>query len=152
MVDLSLCYMPSKHDLAKFTRALGLLKSAKLEYLKTAEGRHSTEVQRFLHRQARLRHHFFQELEVKIRALFANEEVLHISGAQMEQRLVASMTDTQVTDYKSCIEIDNKIIESLNNLEEVEIDTKELLLKLGDAQRSLLSFQKKTNPKSNSWF
>ena len=144
--------MVSNKEIAQLTRALGLLKSAKLEYLKTAEGQHSTEVQRFLHRQVRLRHHFFQDLEVKLRALAPNKQGIHFAAAQMEHRFVSSMSDTLTKDYENCMEIDSKIIETLGSLEEIEIDTQQLLIQLREAQKSLVNFQNKRSLKSDSLF
>ena len=93
--------MAVKLHINQLIRALGLLKSSKLEYLKTAEGRHPTEVQRFLHRQARLRHHYFQELEVQLRSFQQDTDITHIKGVQMEQRLVASLQDSQKTSFEN---------------------------------------------------
>jgi hypothetical protein len=144
--------MLSKTAFQPLVRILGLLKSSKLEYLKTAEGKHSTEVKRFLHRQARLRHHYFQNLEVKIRTITPDNEALHIAGVKMEQRLVASLVESQKTSFESCLEVDKELLGLFENVDISEIPTEDLKAKLKEAIQSLESMQKKTTPKIKSWF
>jgi hypothetical protein len=144
--------MTSKATFRPIVRILGLLKSSKLEYLKTSEGKHSTEVKRFLHRQARLRHHYFQSLELKIRNIAPDTETLNIAGVQMEQRLVASLNESQKTSFESCLEVDNELLSLLENVDISEIPTKDLTGKLKEAIQSLESMQKKAASKINSWF
>lgn len=144
--------MLSKTAFHSLVRILGLLKSSKLEYLKTAEGKHSTEVKRFLHRQARLRHHYFQNLEVKIRTITPDNEALHIAGVKMEQRLVASLVESQKTSFESCLEVDKELLGLFENVDISEIPTEDLKGKLKEAIQSLESMQKKTASKITSWF
>ena len=144
--------MLSKTVFNSLVRILGLLKSSKLEYLKTAEGKHSTEVKRFLHRQARLRHHYFQNLEVKIRTITPDNEALHIAGVKMEQRLVASLVESQKTSFESCLEVDKELLSLFENVDISEIPTEDLKGKLKEAIQSLESMQKKTASKITSWF
>ena len=144
--------MLSKTAFHSLVRILGLLKSSKLEYLKTAEGKHSTEVKRFLHRQARLRHHYFQNLEVKIRTITPDNEALHIAGVKMEQRLVASLVESQKTSFESCLEVDKELLGLFENVDISEIPTEDLKAKLKEAIQSLESMQKKTTTKIKSWF
>ena len=145
--------MAVKLHINQLIRALGLLKSSKLEYLKTAEGRHPTEVQRFLHRQARLRHHYFQELEVQLRSFQQDTDITHIKGVQMEQRLVASLQDSQKTSFKNCLDIDVQIIGLLEGIETTKIQLDSLIQKLKDAVQTLTRFEKKSESRiKSSWF
>ena len=136
--------MAVKLHINQLIRALGLLKSSKLEYLKTAEGRHPTEVQRFLHRQARLRHHYFQELEVQLRSFQQDTDIMHIKGVQMEQRLVASLQDSQKTSFENCLDIDVQIIGLLEGIETTKIQLDSLIQKLKDAVQTLTRFENKS--------
>lgn len=136
--------MAVKLHINQLIRVLGLLKSSKLEYLKTAEGRHSTEVQRFLHRQARLRHHYFQELEVQLRSFHQDTDIMHINGVQMEQRLIASLEDSQKTSFENCLDIDVQIIDLLEIIETTKIQLDSLIQKLKDAVQTLTRFENKS--------
>ena len=136
--------MAVKLHINQLIRVLGLLKSSKLEYLKTAEGRHSTEVQRCLHRQARLRHHNFQELEVQLRSLHQDTDIIHIKGVQMEQRLIASLEDSQKTSFENCLDIDVQIIDLLERIETTKIQLDSLIQKLKDAVQTLTRFENKS--------
>ena len=145
--------MAVKLHINQLIRALGLLKSSKLEYLKTAEGRHPTEVQRFLHRQARLRHHYFRELEVQLRSFQQDTDITHIKGVQMEQRLVASLQDSQKTSFENCLDIDVQIIGLLEGIETTKIQLDSLIQKLKDAVQTLTRFEKKSESRiKSSWF
>ena len=145
--------MAVKLHINQLIRALGLLKSSKLEYLKTAEGRHPTEVQRFLHRQARLRHHYFQELEVQLRSFQQDTDITHIKGVQMEQRLVASLQDSQKTSFENCLDIDVQIIGLLEGIETTKVQLDSLIQKLKDAVQTLTRFEKKSESGiKSSWF
>ena len=135
--------MAVKLHINQLIRVLGLLKSSKLEYLKTAEGRHSTEVQRFLHRQARLRHHYFQELEVQLRSFHQDTDIMHIK-VQMEQRLIASLEDSQKTSFENCLDIDVQIIGLLERIETTKIQLDSLIQKLKDAVQTLTRFENKS--------
>ena len=132
-------------------RILGLLKTSKLEYLKTADGQHPTDTQRFLHKQARLRHHFFQDLELQLRSFFKENETFHLAGIQMEQRLVASLQDSQKTSLENCLEIDSEIQNLLNEIAEEPLDLDELSKTLSE---TIISLEKLTQPmptKTQTW-
>jgi len=144
LIILHLNYLAVKLHINQLIRVLGLLKSSKLEYLKTAEGRHSTEVQRFLHRQARLRHHYFQELEVQLRSFHQDTDIIHIKGVQMEQRLIASLEDSQKTSFENCLDIDVQIIDLLERIETTKIQLDSLIQKLKDAVQTLTRFENKS--------
>ena len=145
--------MAVKLHINQLIRALGLLKSSKLEYLKTADGSHPTEVQRFLHRQARLRHHYFQELEVQLRSFQKDTDITYIKGVQMEQRLVASLQDSQKTSFENCLDIDVQIIGLLEGIETTKIQLDSLIQKLKDAVQTLTRFEKKSESGiKSSWF
>ena len=132
-------------------RVLGLLKSSKLEYLKTVEGQYPTETKRFLHRQARLRHHHFQDLELKIRGQFPEVTTVHLSGVQMEQRLVASLDQNTKTSLEKCLEIDGEIITTLHAINDSEIDTQALEIILNNAITSIEKIQLNQKSQSRSW-
>lgn len=132
--------------LQQYIRILGLLKSSKLEYLKAAEGQHPTEIQRFLHRQARLRHHFFQDLELQLRAQFQDQQPFHLAGIQMEQRLVASLQQSVQPSVEKCIELDTEIVNTLNKLENDGLIIQPLQKDLTEA----ISFLQKLSPKQKS--
>ena len=143
--------MSSATRIDPWVRVLGLLKSSKLEYLKTVEGQYPTDTKRFLHRQARLRHHHFQDLELKIRGQFPEATSLHLSGIQMEQRLVASFDQNTKTSLEKCLEIDREIITILHSIDVTDIDSQALEVILENAITSIEKIQLNQKSQSRSW-
>ena len=143
--------MSSATRIDPWVRVLGLLKSSKLEYLKTVEGQYPTDTKRFLHRQARLRHHHFQDLELKIRGQFPEATSLHLSGIQMEQRLVASLDQNTKTSLEKCLEIDREIITILHSIDVTDIDSQALEVILENAITSIEKIQLNQKSQSRSW-
>ena len=70
----------------------------------------------------------------------------------MEQRLVASLVESQKTSFESCLEVDKELLGLFENVDISEITTEDLKAKLKEAIQSLESMQKKTTPKIKSWF
>ena len=141
--------MSEKFTQQQWIRVLGLLKSSKLEYLKAADGQHTTETQRFLHRQARLRHHFFQDLELQIRSKFEEKESFNLSGIQMEQRLVASLQQsTQLSLLEKCLEIDNEVLGLIERSKNDDIIIQPLLKTLVEAGLFLQKQKEKQEAKT----
>lgn len=144
--------MTEKLTLKHWIRVMGLLKSSKLEYLKTADGQHPTEVQRFLHRQARLRHHFFQDLELQVRAKYEEKEPFQLAGVQIEQRFVTSLQQhTKSSSLEKCAEIDAEILELIERPENDGIIIQPLLNAIQEAGLYLQKIQEKKEAKTKFW-
>ena len=71
----------------------------------------------------------------------------------MEQRLVASLQDSQKTSFENCLDIDVQIIGLLEGIETTKIQLDSLIQKLKDAVQTLTRFEKKSESRiKSSWF
>ena len=121
--------MDAKLHINQLIRALGLLKSSKLEYLKTAEDgilpkyNVSSPTSPFTPS-------LFSGIGSAIAQFPPGCGYSYIKESKMEQRLVASLEDSQKTSFENCLDIDVQIIGLLERIETTKIQLDSLIQSL----------------------
>ena len=134
--------MAVKLHINQLIRVLGLLKSSKLEYLKTAEDAILPKYNAFTDKRV-YAIIIFRNWK-HLRSFHQDTDIMHIKGVQMEQRLIASLEDSQKTSFENCLDIDVQIIDLLERIETTKIQLDSLIQKLKDAVQTLTRFENKS--------